>query len=92
MAEDDFSASGLPASDQELAVNDEGKTAGVDLWHAHPKQQPAPPYHSLTTKIERRRPENATIRRWMELGDQVLNNEPEQNTTRNVRGPFLKNS
>ena len=89
MAEDDFSPSDFPASDQGLSVSDEAKT--VDLWHAHPKQQPAAPYHALNIKIERRRPENATIRRWMELGDQVLNSDPEQDENPHPLGPDFRN-
>lgn len=84
MAENDSSSTNLPASDPGPSVNDEGKTAAVDLWHAHPTQQPAAPFHSLNNKLERRRPENAMIRRWMELGDQALNNQREQDGTRNA--------
>jgi len=90
MAEKDFSSTDLPASDQGSSVSDESKNVGVDLWHAHPKQQPAAPYHALNNKLERRRPENATIRRWMELGDQALNNQRDQDRSRNVLSPRSK--
>jgi len=90
MAENGFSSTD-PISDQVPSVNEEGKTAAVDLWHAHPKQQAAAPFHSLHNKLERRRPENAMIRRWMELGDQALNQPGEQDRSRDLPAGRPKN-
>ena len=50
---------------------------GVDLWHVHPQHSPVAPHHALS-RVERRRAENAAIRRWMELGDQALKPDPEE--------------
>ena len=92
MAEDDFTPSDLAATEHGSTVGDEHKGSDVDLWHAHPKPQPAVPYHTLTTKPDRRRPENATIRRWMSLADQVLNGEPVQDASSDKPEPRSKNS
>lgn len=76
MPEDDDSVtSDFPAAEKSFTDGDKDKAPSVDLWHAHPTSQPSAPYHVLTTKMERRRPENATIRRWMGLADQVLNTD-----------------
>jgi hypothetical protein len=49
-------------------------TAGVDIWEPHPKQQPVSQYWP-TSAPDRRRPENAKMRHWMNLGDQALRDQ-----------------
>lgn len=46
----------------------------VDLWQPHPSHKPLPQL-DLLSRTERRLPENARIRRWMDLGDQALRSD-----------------
>ena len=43
----------------------------VEVWHFHPTQRADNPYSALIP--ERRKPENAAIRRWVRLADKALN-------------------
>lgn len=63
-------------------ANGGGKKAdhsNVELWQTHPQHTPVTPHHALN-RVERRRAENAAIRRWMELGDQALKPDPEDDS------------
>lgn len=71
-------------------------TGAVNIWEPHPKQQPVSQYWP-TSAPDRRRPENAKMRHWMNLGDQALrdqdtteehNNDPSQlaDETGDVKG------
>ena len=42
----------------------------VEVWHFHPSQRADNPYSAFVA--ERRKVENAAIRRWVELGDKAL--------------------
>jgi hypothetical protein len=42
----------------------------VEVWHFHPSQRADNPYSALVA--ERRKAENAAIRRWVELGEKAL--------------------
>jgi hypothetical protein len=46
----------------------------VESWYSHPIQTPLSSHHALT-KWERRKPENAPIRRWMDLADEAMKNQ-----------------
>ena len=55
----------------------------VETWRSHPSHRPTTPYEMLrnTNHADRRRPENARIRRWMELADRALNSGPDDDST-----------
>ncbi|HWC16145.1 MAG TPA: hypothetical protein VG498_03995 [Terriglobales bacterium] len=66
-----------------------GEQDTVDLWQFHPRHKPVTQYHTLM-KADRRLPENAQIRRWVDLADRVLASdkpqpEPEKTFSRRVR-------
>ena len=42
----------------------------IEVWHFHPSQRADNPYSALVG--ERRKAENAAIRRWVELGAKAL--------------------
>lgn len=55
-------------------------TDSVDLWQSHPQHKPiAQPHFSRQT--DRRLPENARIRRWMDLGDKALQSDWDEEPT-----------
>ncbi len=73
MADQEF-----PPSAPENTVGDEATSPQVETWHPHPRHQPTPPYQMLrNSSVERRRPENAGIRRWMDLADKALSSNPD---------------
>ena len=52
----------------------------VDLWQSHPHHKPVAQEH-LLKRTDRRLPENARIRRWMDLGDKALQTDWEEEPT-----------
>lgn len=75
MAEDEL----IPPAEND-PMREEENVQTVDLWRTHPSHKPAS-YSELVGKMERRRPENARIRRWVELADKALSDEPEDDLT-----------
>jgi hypothetical protein len=63
-------------SDNQNSSAEPSLSSNIELWHTHPQHSPVAPHHALS-RVERRRAENASIRRWMELGDQALKPDPE---------------
>ena len=70
-----------PRSTSETNGGEEAKSQQVETWHPHPRHEPTPPYEMLRNpSVERRRPENAGIRRWMDLADKALKSDPTSET------------
>ena len=42
----------------------------IEIWHFHPSHRPDNPYSALVA--ERRKAENAAIRRWVKMGEKAL--------------------
>jgi len=63
--------------------SEKASTREVETWHSHPNHKPTTPYELLHNSKygDRRRPENAQIRRWMDLADQALSSDPEDDST-----------
>ena len=51
-------------------VDSRSDKPNIEVWHFHPSQRADNPYSALVA--ERRKAENAAIRRWVELGDKAL--------------------
>jgi len=62
------------APDSEAVNTPESDSQTVESWYSHPSHARVVPYLS-STKWERRKPENAPIRRWMDLADQAMKSQ-----------------
>jgi len=69
-----------PKDLKEVDGRSKDETDSVDLWQSHPQQKPLAQPTGLR-RTDRRLPENARIRRWMDLGEKALQSDWDEEPT-----------